>query len=419
MFFRIQHRLSYTYDRPVFLEPMTLRLTPRQDGSQRLLEHQLRLVDPPAGQTRVLEPDGTDAMVAWFQQERDHLTIEVDMLVETLRSNPFDWILTHREAQHLPVAYPEADARSLAGCLQDQTDPTVRAWAQAIADRADGSATAFLSALADDIHHGFHHVGRLEGEPTSAAETLATLTGACRDTAMLFIAACRSQGLAARFVSGYSMHHPPRGERTRTARLGRGLPPGRGMEGLRPQSGPGGRRRPCGAGRRTGSPSGGPGQRPLPGHRGGFQPRLPDPAAGRRQPRRAGGKPSADGPELKPASRRGQLLDDHRCLVGQNQILGIAFGLVTMVEERAEHFVGNGGFVLVGGSDPVAAKRAGFTHATNLLPTPRKSLQQQSVFQSVADSPQAWDTKTGIGQKKPPRHDRGGERGNWDLGRPR
>jgi transglutaminase-like putative cysteine protease len=27
--------------------------------------------------------------------------------------------------------------------------------------------------------------------------------------AMLFIAACRSQGLAARFVSGYSIHHPP------------------------------------------------------------------------------------------------------------------------------------------------------------------------------------------------------------------
>ena len=80
---------------------------------------------------------------------------------------------------------------------------------KAIADKVEGSATAFLGALADEIHHGFHHVGRLEGEPTSAAETLATLTGACRDTAVLYIAACRSQGLAARFVSGYSMHHPP------------------------------------------------------------------------------------------------------------------------------------------------------------------------------------------------------------------
>jgi SAM-dependent methyltransferase len=53
-----------------------------------------------------------------------------------------------------------------------------------------------------------HHVGRLDGEPMFPADTLASRTGACRDTAMLYVAACRSLGLAARFVSGYSMHHP-------------------------------------------------------------------------------------------------------------------------------------------------------------------------------------------------------------------
>jgi hypothetical protein len=37
----------------------------------------------------------------------------------------------------------------------------------------------------------------------------------------------------------------------------------------------------------------------------------------------------------------------------------------------------------------------------------------------VADSPQAWGTKAGIGPKKPPRKNRGGQRGNWDLVRPR
>jgi transglutaminase-like putative cysteine protease len=188
---------------------MTLRLTPRQDGTQRLLEHHLRLEDPATGFTRVLEPDGSDAVVAWFRTERDRQVIEVDMLVETLRTNPFDWIIIHPEAQHLPVSYPPAEARSLAGCHCSRVDPQVREWAQAIAEQVKGSATAFLIALADEIHHGFHHVGRLEGEPTPAAETLSTRTGACRDTAMLFIAACHSQGLAARFVSGYSMHHPP------------------------------------------------------------------------------------------------------------------------------------------------------------------------------------------------------------------
>lgn len=34
MFFRIHHRLSYTYDRPVFLEPMALRLTPARTAAR-------------------------------------------------------------------------------------------------------------------------------------------------------------------------------------------------------------------------------------------------------------------------------------------------------------------------------------------------------------------------------------------------
>ena len=43
MLFRIRHSLHYRYDRPVFFEPLTLRLTPRQDSSQRLLHHNLEV----------------------------------------------------------------------------------------------------------------------------------------------------------------------------------------------------------------------------------------------------------------------------------------------------------------------------------------------------------------------------------------
>jgi transglutaminase-like putative cysteine protease len=63
--------------------------------------------------------------------------------------------------------------------------------------------------LADTIHQQFDHVGRLDGDPFEPAACLTAQRGACRDTAMLYVAACRSLGLAARFVSGYSMHHPP------------------------------------------------------------------------------------------------------------------------------------------------------------------------------------------------------------------
>jgi transglutaminase-like putative cysteine protease len=85
----------------------------------------------------------------------------------------------------------------------------VAAWATEQAAAVNQDTAAFLIALADTIHHGFHHVGRPEGDPLEPEQTLAGRTGACRDTAMLYVAACRSLGLAARFVSGYSMHHPP------------------------------------------------------------------------------------------------------------------------------------------------------------------------------------------------------------------
>jgi transglutaminase-like putative cysteine protease len=208
MHFHIRHRLAYRYERPVFLEPMVLRLTPRQDASQRLLRREIRLQAPPAGLSRVLEADGNAAEVVWFDHSRDSLIIELELVVETLRTNPFDWIVTDPAATTLPVRYAPQEHRSLAPCLGGEIPESVRSWAAGLAAEVEGSSTAFLMHLADRIHHGFHHIGRLDGAPLGPAQTLAGRSGACRDTAMLYVAACRSQGLAARFVSGYSMHHP-------------------------------------------------------------------------------------------------------------------------------------------------------------------------------------------------------------------
>jgi hypothetical protein len=210
MFFHIVHRLTYTYSEPVFLEPITLRLTPRQDANQRLLHHQLSLRPEPAGMSPVLEPDGTDAAISWFTHTHQELIITMEALVETLRTNPFDWILTDPGVQTLPAAYSATEARSLAPSLASSaTHPAVQAWAQELADAVGGDTATFLMRLADHIHHTFHHEGRPDGAPFSPADTLNQRRGACRDTAMLFVDACRSLGLAARFVSGYSMHHPP------------------------------------------------------------------------------------------------------------------------------------------------------------------------------------------------------------------
>jgi len=212
MLFQIHHSLTYRYERPVFLEPMTVRLSPRQDISQRLISHQLKVLEPASGACEVVEADGNNAWVLWFDTERDRLELAVAMEVETLRSNPFDWILTAAAQQRLPVAYGDAEQRSLAPCLASAHPPIaapVVAWAAELARQVEQDTMAFLMHLAATIHRDFHHIGRLDGDPLTASETLEHRQGACRDTAMLYVEACRSLGLAARFISGYSMHHPP------------------------------------------------------------------------------------------------------------------------------------------------------------------------------------------------------------------
>ncbi|MEI7953320.1 MAG: transglutaminase N-terminal domain-containing protein, partial [Synechococcaceae cyanobacterium ELA182] len=88
MLFQIRHSLSYRYGRPVFLEPMTVRLSPRRDVSQRVISHQLTVRQPASGAAEVIEADGNDAWVLWFDDRRDQLELAVAMEVETLRHNP-------------------------------------------------------------------------------------------------------------------------------------------------------------------------------------------------------------------------------------------------------------------------------------------------------------------------------------------
>ena len=210
MLFRIRHSLHYRYDRPVFFEPLTLRLTPRQDSFQRLLHHNLEVEAPPSGLSSGLDADGNASQVVWFDDLRNRLDLIVTMEVETLPDNPFDWIITDPAVASLPARYDDATALSLSPFLAlDPIDPEVATWAAELAAGVGQTTAPFLMTLADGIHHGFHHVGRPDGDPMQPPETLAGRSGACRDTAILYVAACRSQGLAARFVSGYSMHHPP------------------------------------------------------------------------------------------------------------------------------------------------------------------------------------------------------------------
>jgi transglutaminase-like putative cysteine protease len=62
---------------------------------------------------------------------------------------------------------------------------------------------AFLTNLNWYLYESFGHTIRGEGPAHPPEVTLRERQGTCRDLAVLFCAACRLVGIAARFVSGY------------------------------------------------------------------------------------------------------------------------------------------------------------------------------------------------------------------------
>ena len=213
MQFHIKHATRYRYSRPVFCEPMTIRLRPREDAAQRLLRYNLWIDPQPAGVSDYVDVDGHTATQVWFDQPATALSIVVSSIVETLRTNPFDYLLSP-EGLAAPLRYNDTVRLALLPYLQQgDADSEVAAAAARVVKNCGGRLPAFLSELTQCLYADFTRYIRREGPPLEPAETLRRQQGSCRDLTELFNAVCRSVGLAARFVSGYHEQEDLEGRR--------------------------------------------------------------------------------------------------------------------------------------------------------------------------------------------------------------
>ena len=198
----VVHTTVYRYSEPVQLEPHTFRLRPRDDAAQRLSQHSFSVAPLPAGRSQCLDQDGNVVVEAWFDHPTDSLSIESAFTVDTLRENPFDFLL-RRSMATLPARYTEAVRAALVPYLATATD-AVSGFAAEVALGCGGETMDFLNALNQRLAGQFRYVERENGPPHEAEVTLKTREGSCRDLSVLFCQAARAMGLAARFVSGYA-----------------------------------------------------------------------------------------------------------------------------------------------------------------------------------------------------------------------
>ena len=185
---------SFTYDGPVAQSHNLLRARPTDDRHQRVISYDVD-VDPSAPVRSSFDYWGTWVDTFAIVQEHTRLTVAAEAIVET----------SEHEAPDPDVAAP-ADPFAFHEYLMPS--PHV-AWDSVVADFARTSIGGASSYL-EQVHGVVTAVGGfLSYTPgvtdvgTSVAEIVEHRSGVCQDYAHLTIAALRSLGIPARYVSGY------------------------------------------------------------------------------------------------------------------------------------------------------------------------------------------------------------------------
>ena len=197
MHFSIRHETLYSYTVPVTFAPHVLRLRPRCDGV-RIRAESLSVAPMPSGRRDSIDRFGNRITEVEFDGACDYLRIESCVDLDTCDAAP----LLRAELPLLP--WPSLPQDELAEYRPDDgIDGAVRAFAATLASESHWSALPFLERLNRTMFTSLERRIRSEGSARAPAYTLATGRGACRDLTVLFMVACRSLGMAARFVSGY------------------------------------------------------------------------------------------------------------------------------------------------------------------------------------------------------------------------
>lgn len=202
---QIKHVTTYEYSEAVALLPHKLLLRPREGHEIRIESAELIIF--PAHQLQ-WQRDVYDNAVAQatFTEQANQLSIDSRVLIQHYDDQPLDFLVADY-AVLFPFQYDVVERADLGPYLSvifEQDLPLLSTWLQQFWQSGQVVETyLLLEWINKAIATGFTYQQREEPGVQAPAITLTTHAGSCRDFATLFIEACRSLGLAARFVSGY------------------------------------------------------------------------------------------------------------------------------------------------------------------------------------------------------------------------
>ncbi|MEZ5272473.1 MAG: transglutaminase family protein [Ilumatobacteraceae bacterium] len=216
--FRVSHRTEYAYGLPMADGFTSVHLTPRDTAHQAVLAAELRIDPEPDELDRVLDEFGNEVVL--FAVHTPHATLVLHSLIEVDVTVPLPVVDDPPwEAVVALAAEARGDVALEIGPYLAHTEQTPLVGGTAgLASLTDpeftpgrGVADA-TSGLCHRIHQEFRFDPGFTDVTTPLATVLAERRGVCQDFAHVTVAALRSVGLPARYVSGYIETAPPPGQ---------------------------------------------------------------------------------------------------------------------------------------------------------------------------------------------------------------
>lgn len=187
---RIEHTTTFLYDHPISEAYTEMRLKPLEADGQRCLNFTL-VTEPRDEVHQYADRFGND--VRHFDVIQPHQKLMAAAVSEVLTPATFT-----SEAVRLSVL-DEFDY--LMGT--DYAPLTTELAGFAATHAVAGDPAATIIALMRAIYNGLQYEKGATDVYTTADKALALGRGVCQDFAHILLAACRSQGIPARYVSGY------------------------------------------------------------------------------------------------------------------------------------------------------------------------------------------------------------------------
>ncbi|GAA4819147.1 transglutaminase N-terminal domain-containing protein [Nocardioides caeni] len=214
--YRVEHRTTYTYDDDVTDSLGVGHLLPRSLPWQQVGSYDVTVTPAPSDVNSDTDYYGNS--VLYFQVTSPHtellvvgggdVTVSVPVVDEAALARPWEELrpLVRRD---LPGAWQAADFALPSAGVPLHVGVRDYAAASLVPGRPIGEA---VTDLMHRIHAEFDYDATATTVTSTVAEILAKRAGVCQDFAHLTLAALRSHGLAARYVSGYLATEPPPGK---------------------------------------------------------------------------------------------------------------------------------------------------------------------------------------------------------------